>query len=310
MDLDVFRYSPACRGNVEPGMAQFGMGQGDAATDSYFETVLTDPDHSHHAVFVARDGAGSLGMTSIMRRPIFAGAGRMVVLLMPQDDEAKAVPFGQAMWNHVVEFGNENGISRFGVSVRDEQRLVQAFLDSSDLSPLQEHHAMGWSGEPVPLAVAQADGVSLEIYEGGDVQTNEGIATLWEWAFRRDTLLPVLTPEVLEESVARDKIWFAVARDTGNRRVVGVSEAGPGNFFSGIAVARSHWGTRVAEGLAAMTMNAFFTRGYTSLFSMVRKTNRASVALHERMNWKVTGSGTIYATPTPPHSQPAESAKK
>lgn len=296
MDLDVFRYSPARRGDVEPGMAQFGMGQGDAATDSYFETVLTDPDHSHHAVFVARDGAGSLGIASIMRRPIFAGAGRMVVLLMPQDDESKAVPFGQAMWNRIVAFGNENRISRFGVSVRDEQRLVQAFLDSSDLAPLQEHHTMGWSGEPVPLAVTQADGVSLEIYEGGDVQTNEGIATLWEWAFRRDTLLPVLTPEVLEEFAAREKVWFAVARDTGSGRVIGVSEAGPGSFFSGIAVARSHWGTTVAEGLAAATMNEFFNRGHTSLFSMVRKTNRASVALHERMNWKITGSGTIYAT--------------
>lgn len=310
MDLDVFRYSPARRADVEPGMAQFGMGQGDAATDDYFEALLEKPDQNYHAVFVARDGAGSLGMASIMRRPVFAGTGRMAILLMPQDDAAKAVPFGQAMWNRIAEFGNANGILRFGVSVRDDQRLVRAFLDSSDLVPLQEFHTMGWSGDPVPLAVAQTDGVALDIYEGGDARTNSEIATLWEWAFRRDTLLPVLTPEVLEDCVARDKIWFAVARDTGNGQVVGVSEAGPGNFFSGIAVARSHWGTRVAEGLAAVTMNAFFTRGHTSLFSMVRKTNRASVALHERMNWKVTGSGTIYATPTPPPGQPAESAKE
>jgi len=218
-------------------------------------------------------------------------------MLMPQDDEAKVVPFGNAMFGAAATFGEAHGITRLGILVRDGQHLLQSFIDSTDFVSVMEHHSMGWDGDPVPLPVPETDGVTLGVYVGGDADTNHGIATLWEWAFRRDPIGPVLTPDILEDCVAHQNIWFVVARDQNNGRVVGVSEAGPDSFFSGIAVARSHWGTSLAEALSAATMNEFITRGHTSLFSMVRKTNRASVALHERMNWNIKGGGKIYAPP-------------
>lgn len=299
MDMDVFRYTPDRRADLEPGLAQFGMGKDMPGADDYFNSLLTDPDNRDHAVFVARDSAGSLGMANLMRRPMFGGAGRMAVFFMPQDDEAKVIPFGQALLDAVVAYGHEHAITRIGISVRDDQHLVQKFLDSTDMTSVTEHHAMAWEGEAIAIDVKQTEGVSLEVYEGGSPQINVSIATLWEWAFRRDPLLPGLTPETIEDSVARDGIWFVIARTEDDGRVVGISEAGPGSFFSGIAVARSHWGTNLAEGLAAATMNEFIIRGQTSLHSMVRKTNRASVALHERMDWKITSGGNIYATAEP-----------
>lgn len=299
MDTETFRYAPRFRAEVEPALSQFGVGQGSAEIDAYFEALLANPDARHDAVFVTRDKAGSLGIGALMSRPILGGHGRMLNMMMPQDNDAKAIPFGTSLFAAAAAFARARGIFRLGILVRDEQNLLQAYVDSTGLVPVMPHHAMGWNGAPIPLPVPDTDGIILDVYEGGNPATNAGISALWEWAFRRDPIGPVLTPEMLEDCAAHQDIWFVVARDPHAGRVVGVSEAGPGNFFSGIAVARSHWGTSLAEALSAATMNEFIARGHTSLHSMVRKTNRASVALHERMNWQITGGGNIYVTPPP-----------
>lgn len=299
MTLDVFRYSPDRREDVAPGLAQFGYGQDEAGIDAYFDGLLDGTHNPDEAVFVVRDDAGSLGMAQIIDRPMCGGAARMINYLMPQDDEAKVVPFGRSLHEAIAPVLAERGIHRQAVMVRSDQHLLTKFVQACGFEITMSHHTMGWEGDGTRVTCPTVDDVTFSVYEGGDAALNEGIARLWEWAFRRDPVEPVLTPDVLETTVRDHDGWFVVAQENGTGRVVGISESGPGNFFSGIAVARSHWGTKVAEGLAAHTMNAFMDRGHNALHSMVRKTNRASLALHERMGWSITGEGNIYASPLP-----------
>lgn len=296
MTLEVFRYTPDRREDLIPGLAQFGYGQ-DEAGDAYFDTILSGEGNPEETVFVVRDDAGSLGVAQIMYRPIFGGTVRLVNYMMPQDDEAKVVPFGRGLYAATSGELADRGIRRQAVLVRSEQKYVRKFVEACDFEIAMSHFTMGWKGDGQAVTVPPTDKVDFAVYEGGDEALNQEIARLWEWAFRRDPIEPSLTPDILEQMVRDSDGWFVVAREHGAGRVVGVSESGPGNFFSGIAVARSHWGTKVAEGLAAVTMNEFMARGHTSLHSMVRKTNRASIALHERMGWSLTGEGAIYVSP-------------
>lgn len=299
MEIDVFPYTPDRRADVEPALAPFGYGQGDAGIDAYFETLLSAPAQDNPTTFVALDAAGGFGMASILERPMLGGAARMMLYLMPQDDAEKVEPFGRALYEVSAAALAARGIKRQGILVRDEQHLVRKFVTASGFEEIMVHYTMGWEGDGTPVAVPDIEDVTLTVYEGGNPALNEGIATLWAWAFGRDPIEPVLTPPVLEAIVHEQDGWFVIAQETGSERVIGLSESGPGSFFSGIAVARSHWGTKVAEGLAAVTMNEFMTRGHNKLHSMVRKTNRASVALHERMGWSITGEGVIYISPLP-----------
>lgn len=298
MTLDVFRYTPDRRDDVLPGLVQFGYGQDDA-TNAYFDTILSGEGNPEEPVFIVRDGAGSLGMAQIMYRPIFGGTVRLINYLMPQDDKAKVVPFGRCLHEATARELATRNILRQAVLVRSDQKYVRKFVEACGFEVAMSHFTMGWDGDGHAVTVPPTEGVEFAVYEGGDAARNDEIAALWQWAFRRDPIQPVLTPEVLETSVRDFGIWFVLGLDTQSGRVVGVSEAGPGNFFSGIAVARSHWGTKVAEGLSAATMNEFMARGQASLHSMVRKTNRASIALHERMGWSVTGEGAIFVSPAP-----------
>lgn len=296
MTLDVFRYTPERREDLIPGLAQFGYGQDDAG-DVYFDAILSGEGNPEETVFVVRDDAGSLGMAQIMYRPICGGTARLVNYLMPQDDETKVVPFGRALFEATSRALTRQGFQRQAALARSDQKYVRKFVEACGFEVVMSHHTMGWEGDSTGVAVPPAVGVAFVIYQGGDAARNDEIVALWQWAFRRDPIQPVLTTEVLETSVCDFGVWFVLALDTESGRVVGVSEAGPGNFFSGIAVARSHWGTKVAEGLSAATMNEFIARGHTALHSMVRKTNRASIALHERMGWSITGEGEIYISP-------------
>lgn len=297
MTPDVFRYTPDRRNDLLPGLAQFGYGQGDAATDAYYDAVLNGEGNPEEAVFVVRDKAGSLGMAQIMYRPIFGGTVRLVNYLMPQDDEAKVVPFGRALYEATMDLLVGTGIRRQAALARSDQKFVRKFVEACGFEIAMSHYTMGWKDDGSGVPEPAAEGVEFVIYRGGDAARNDEVAALWQWAFRRDPIEPVLTPDVLEISARDLDIWFVLALETKSGRLVGLSEAGPGSFFSGIAVARSHWGTKVAEGLSAATMEAFVERGHTEIHSMVRKTNRASVALHERMGWSIMGEGDIYVSP-------------
>ncbi len=210
-----------------------------------------------------------------------------------------ALELGPALKVAVDEVLAEIGARRQLVNVGPANAIVGKLCDVVGLVPIMPYHRLKWDNGGALVDVSAVEGVTMAPYAGGDPDTNAGIAAVWKSAFRSDPIEPVLTPEVLEEAVRTLDIWFMVAREDDGGRVVGLSEAGPGSYFSGIAVARSHWGKGLADALVLATCNEFMARGINDLNSMTRTTNRPSLALQDRLGWEIFEDGMMYATPVP-----------
>lgn len=298
MPVEVFQYTPERRSVVEPMLVALGQGQGNAAADAFFEELLVAPERRHEAVFVARDDERVVSLCLIPDRPMFGGTGRLAMPFVAPDNTDALPQLAPLMLNAAAAYLRKIGAPRLGVMAGDANPALQSAMLGFGLDPVMPYHRLKWTGDGTPVPVNRVEGVEYSVYRGGDAKTNEGIAKIWKSAFRADPIEPVLTPDVLEKAAERGDIWFLVARETATGRVVGVTEAGPGSYFSGIAVARSHWGKSLADALVLTTCNEFMAQGVNELNSMTRRNNAPSLKLQARLGWEVFEDGIFYATPS------------
>ncbi|MBO6783269.1 MAG: GNAT family N-acetyltransferase [Alphaproteobacteria bacterium] len=302
MSIETFRYTAGHAADIEDGLAAYGLQSGGEHRNAYFDETLAAPDRLHDAVFAARDADRRLAMAFVMSRPVLEDDGRLVMLMLPpgenrEGDDDAAAALGHALHDAAGAFLAERGISRVAQSIQSDSALQQRIVGERGFEIVMPYHNLQWQGDDSPLAAPHVEGVTYEIYTGGDRSTNEQIEALWRRAFATEPLHPDLSPAWIETSVETLGIWYLVAHDETSGRVVGLSEAGPENFFSGIAVARSHWGTSLADALVLRSCNEFMSRGHDRLHSMTRKTNAPSLKLQDRLGWEIYADGDIWVSP-------------
>ncbi|MDF2234783.1 GNAT family N-acetyltransferase [Albimonas sp. CAU 1670] len=152
-------------------------------------------------------------------------------------------------------------------------------------------------------ASAPPEGVAVAPHDGGDPAAEAEAADLSWRMMRREGVWPRLDgPAVAALMAAPDSLWL-LARDAASGRVVGVAETSPQmGFYSMMAIARSHWGTGLADHMTREGLRAMAARGATHAFSLVRPGNAASLKLQARAGAAPTGAMMMFARKVP---QPA-----
>lgn len=296
MGIHVFRYQPEHRADLEDGLAAYGMNRGGVNLNASSEEILDSPEARYDAVFAVTDGPNNLGMAFVMERPVLRERGRIVGYLLPMENDDRAHAFAHALYDSTREFLSGRGIPRQVVNASGHNARFVRFLQETRFEPFMPFDSSHWQGDGTPSKVPKIENISFEIYASGDPITNDQIEAVWQSAFHSEPLGPSLSPKWIEHLNRFDNMWFMIARDK-NQHVVGVSEGGPDNFFSGIAVAQSHKGTGLADALFVRSCNEFMARGQHHLHGITRKTNTASRKLQARHGWEIYDEGMIWATP-------------
>jgi hypothetical protein len=146
---------------------------------------------------------------------------------------------------------------------------------------------MEWSSEPV--AVVDPSPAHLRRYAGGDREIDRAIVDLQNRSYRPSRLMPQADVESLWDPwPGLDVREFLLAWDSD--RLVGFTDwcvTGDGVFISNMAVARSHWGTRISSAIGTRTMQLLFELGHRKIETVVFSNNAASMRLHLKLGWKV-----------------------
>ena len=155
---------------------------------------------------------------------------------------------------------------------------------------------MGSVGKP--YSYKPVEGVRCAVYAGGDPRLNDAIADVQNRAFASEPSYPIVTGELVQSLFGWENSWMVVATEEATGKVVGVVEATHSNVFLSIAVLRRYWGTGLADWMGGLALDRHAEAGNTEPWTMVRTTNRASLAYLGRMNWRQVGTCTFYAAPT------------
>lgn len=297
MPVDVFPFRPEHRSLVQEIMGRSGHTDDRPDAEMRLQRFLDLPHDYCDAVVIGRAAGGADAMALVPRQPALGGEGRSVSYVMPDLKGEVATELVTAIDAVVAQELARRGISKQILFVTETTGYLRPVAEASPYVYHDDTVFMSWDGAP-PCRERPVAGVELEFYEGGDALTDHAISELVIRSFAADPLFPALPPEFIAERTALGTVFYATAREQQSGHLVGVAEMTSYGMFERIAVARRHWGTGLADWLAAAMCNEMVRRGHKRLFSSVRSTNWASFALHERMGWKSDETAAVYVRDT------------
>lgn len=130
---------------------------------------------------------------------------------------------------------------------------------------------------------------SIREYAGDDPACDAAIAELHARSYRRQFGVPALSPDAVRQWVTRSGTTCLLAEDGG--RVVGcalVNVMGPMAWVGSITVARSHWGTGLADAVHDAVVMVARRQGAERVGGAAHPDNHASQRLMERNGMRVT----------------------
>ncbi|SFH60429.1 GNAT family N-acetyltransferase [Albimonas pacifica] len=226
----------------------------------------------------AAPGAPVAGLGALEDRAMIRLDGRMCVFARPPG----AAPALDAALNRGIEaIARPLGVGLLAATVDAPEDPAAAPLCPAGFAPYQRLLVVS-----LPLdqpASAPPEGVSVAPHAGGDPEAEaEAAAIAWRM-LRRERVWPELDGPALAEQMARPESLWLLAREGATGRVVGVAETLPASgFYSMMAIARSHWGTGLADHMTRAGLRGMAERGAAFAFSLVRPENAASLKLQAR----------------------------
>ena len=160
-----------------------------------------------------------------------------------------------------------------------------------------------FSGPTDAPPTTSIEGISLDILlDGPPPEPIFGrLATFLRKTLAKRELLSATDGPSLNALMASPASGWVIATDREKDQIIGASEVDLDlGTFSFIAVARSHWGTPLADRLTARTLLMLKDLGHDRATTAVRASNAASIALHKRFHAEATGDMVQLAKPVDP----------
>lgn len=282
--------------NLRAMLEADGLLAEDAKHRDYWLTLLADPFRRNSDVLIARSGAAVEGMAAIDRRPFGRGndEGRSAFGWVARERRRQGI--GTALKKAVDAHLAARGIPRQFAMLLSGWDDALPFLEANGFTKDSDNVIMGSVGKP--YSYKPVEGVRCTVYVGGDPHMNDAIADVQNRSFASEPSYPVVTGELVQSLIGWENSWMVLAIEEATGKVVGVVECTHSNVFLGIAVLRRYWGTGLAEWMGGLALDRYAEAGNTEPWTMVRTTNRASIAYLERMNWQQVGTLAFYAAST------------
>ncbi|MBS1196435.1 MAG: Acetyltransferase domain [Proteobacteria bacterium] len=260
---------------------------------SMWQSMVDEPFRQNSVVLVARRGDCVEGVMAAGRRPFYQDCSQMLMFWVRKGSRRQGI--GRALKAVVGTALRQQGVPRMIAGVPGFQDDVRQFLLATDFVHLETSLVMG-AGDKIP-SVEPVPGFSCRHYTGGDAAFDSGIAELMNKAFVNEGVVPPTSGEMLADILDSADSWMIVAVEEKTGSVVGYSECTDSGFFSSIAVARRHWGSSLADWIAALSLERLKDCCKLPPWALVRPNNRASIALMERFGWQQVGTCEFYAAP-------------
>ena len=164
---------------------------------------------------------------------------------------------------------------------------LQPILELAGFSPHSKVLRVEWTGQFI--RTTDAGPVLFERYAGGSLETDQAIVDLYERSFRRSRFAAPLRLQRLWKPWPGQQ-FREYALGWMNDSLVGLVEWG---FFSGtavmntMAVARSCWGTGLAQALMTWVMQIILQEGHRSILGTTQSNNAASIAVQQKLGWQI-----------------------
>ncbi|MBE0529790.1 MAG: hypothetical protein IH626_03125 [Rhodospirillales bacterium] len=296
MQPTVESLTPERISDLEAMLEADGLLAEDAKHRDYWLAILADPFRRNSDVLIARSGATVEGMVAIDRRPFGRGddEGRSAFGWVARERRRQGI--GTALRKGVNAHLAARGIPRQLAMLLGGWDDALPFLEANGFTKDSDNVIMGSVGKP--YSYTPVEGVRCTVYAGGDPHLNDAIADVQNRAFASEPSYPVVTGELVQSLIGWENSWMVVAIEEATENVVGVVECTHSNVFLGIAVLRRYWGTGLAEWMGGLALDRYAEAGNTEPWTMVRTTNRASLAYLERMNWQQVGTLAFYVAST------------
>lgn len=258
-----------------------------------WQSLVDEPFRQNTAVLIARCGDCVEGVVAAGRRPFYRDCSQMLTMWVRESRRRRGI--GRALMAGVGAALCSQGVPRMIAGIAGFQSEFRHFLAATGFAHLDTSLVMG-AGEKKPSA-EPVPGFSCRYYTGGDAALNAGIAELTNKAFVNEGMIPKTTREMVADILDSAGTWMVVAVEEKNGSVAGYSECTDSGFFSSIAVARRHWGTSLADWIAALSLQRLKGCCNFPPWALARPNNRASIALMERFGWHQAGSFELYGAP-------------
>lgn len=266
----------------------------DAKFRSHWLAFLEDPFKANSEVLIARSGGQVQGFATATRPPGNRDGSPACFYWVAGNKRRQGI--GRALKEGMDTRLAARGFPQQMVSAKEDWDDVIPFLEATGFTKTGANAVMADVGDP--YSYRPVDGISCDVYTGGDPKLNADIADLFNRAFASDPSVAPTTGDLVQSRIEDEDMWTMVATEDATGKVVGLMECTRTGFLFSIAVARSHWGTGLADYLGGRVLDHCRETGQTGLWSLVRPTNRASMAFHERMGWQRVSTSILYASPT------------
>lgn len=241
-------------------------------------------------IILRHDGTDLLGIGIVFRRIHGRREGRYTSVWVPAALRRKG--HGAALMQALKDRVAAAGLQYAYAGLFYPTDAAEGFLAATGFTLLGDDHVVGWNGEP--YSFQPVDGVRLELYRGGDPVLNAKIADLQNRAFVREIMVPELTAARIESILTEEGNWMLVATEVATGALVGVCEGSDGPAIPSIAVAHSHWGTGLGQWMCGEAIDRNRAAGNARPWTLVRRKNRASLKLLERLNCVPIGEFRCY----------------
>ena len=273
-------------GELDPGT---GIG-------AFWLGVLERPYATACDIILRHDGDDLLGVGMVFRRIHGRREGRHTMVWVPAALRRKG--HGTALVQAVKDRVAAAGLGHAYACLYFPTEAAEGLLAATGFTLISDDHIVGWNGEP--YSYQPVDGVRLELYRGGDPAMNAKIADLQNRVFVRELMVPTLTAERIEAILTEEGSWMLIATEEASGLLVGVCEGTDGPVIPSIAVAHSHWGTGLGQWMCGEAIDRNRAAGNERPWTLVRRKNRASLKLLERLNCVPVGECRFYIVPVRP----------
>lgn len=263
----------------------------------FWKSILEMPANDVAHVHVALENGSVVGVSAVFARPMTYGSSRADNARMVIDIMAPGHDRASAMLQSAAEACLRETGKAYQYQYAPEDNT--AFHEELVLRGFRLESTIDYHEFPADvLQVPPVPGVTVSQYDGSDPRLNQELADLCNRTLRRENVWPDAGAEQIRAYTQRN-VWF-VAIDDKSGRVVGIGETNPKDaVYSFIVVARSHWGTGLADHLASVGWRHLADLDISPVTVIARRTNSASIALQRRMNGKVARSYRYYVKPVP-----------
>lgn len=281
---------------LEQALGAEGLLDPETPFGKFWRATLDQPRARMTDFVVAVDADGApQGAALLFRRLVGRPAGRTSLIWVPVAQRRQGI--GSRLKREMDKRLRGHGLTMHYGMLYQHSEEAEGFLAANGFTLCSNDLIIGWNGETYPKEPVA--GLRCAIYRGGNEAMNQKIADFQNRAFIREPLVPLLTAEIIESILTEEGSWMMIATEEATGEIAGICECTDTPIFPSISIGRRYWASGLAEWIGGQCLDIYVAAGIERPWTIVRKSNHASINFLARMNWHPDAESWAYRAAVP-----------